>query len=133
METERKKQGQERIFSKHYDGLERSDFCGFEKPRKRTHQKGNNESNEQSMESGQPKKVCGKELEARQIAAQINSQLNKLLQSPTLFGCGSKWLLALQGVAFSPDTPFIAFASTICHPNAYHLIASHQARRLILY
>ena len=33
-------QGQERILAEHVDGLERSDFCDFDKPRKRANQKG---------------------------------------------------------------------------------------------
>ena len=37
------------------DGLERNDFCDFEKPQKRAYQKGKIESNEQSKEGRQPK------------------------------------------------------------------------------
>ena len=36
-------------------GLESNDFRDFDKPRKRAHQKGKIESNEQSKEGGQPK------------------------------------------------------------------------------
>ena len=52
---ERRKQGQERILVEHFDGLERNDFCDFDKPRKRAYPKGKIESNEQSKEGGQPK------------------------------------------------------------------------------
>ena len=41
--------------AEHLDGLERNDFCDFDKPRKRACQKGKIESNEQSKEGGQPK------------------------------------------------------------------------------
>ena len=47
--------GQEQIFAEHLDGLERSDFCDFDKLRKRTCQKAKIESNEQSKEGGRPK------------------------------------------------------------------------------
>ena len=59
-------QGQERILEEHLDGLERSDFCDFERPHKRAYQKGKIESIEQSKEGGQPKSVCGKGQDARQ-------------------------------------------------------------------
>ena len=39
----------------HLDGLERNDFCDFDKPHKRACQKGKIESKEQSKEGGQPK------------------------------------------------------------------------------
>ena len=55
MKRERKVQGQERILAEHLDGLERNDFCDFDKPRKRACQKGKIESNKQSKERGQPK------------------------------------------------------------------------------
>ena len=48
------------------NGLERNDFCDFEKPHKRACQKEKIESNEQSKEGGQPKYVCGKGRDARQ-------------------------------------------------------------------
>ena len=51
----RKVQGQKQILAEHLDGLERNGFGDFEKPRKRTYQKGKIESNEQSKEGGQPK------------------------------------------------------------------------------
>ena len=47
--------GQEQIFAEHLDGLERSDFCDFDKLRKRACQKAKIESNEQSKEGGRPK------------------------------------------------------------------------------
>ena len=47
--------GQERILAEHLDGLKRNDFCDFDKPRKRSYQKGKTESNEQNKEGGQPK------------------------------------------------------------------------------
>ena len=50
MKREREIQGQERILAEHLDGLERNDFCNFDKPRKRAYQKGKTESNEQSKE-----------------------------------------------------------------------------------
>ena len=59
-------QGQERILAEHLDGLERNDFCDFERPHKRAYQKGKIESNEQSKDGGQPKLVCGKGRDARQ-------------------------------------------------------------------
>ena len=62
----RKVQGQERILAKHFDGLERSGFCDFDKPHKRAYQKGKIESSEQSKEGGQSKWVCGKERDAIQ-------------------------------------------------------------------
>ena len=46
----------------HLDGLERSDFCDFGKPRKHAYQKGKIESNKQSEEGGQPKQVVKKGL-----------------------------------------------------------------------
>ena len=52
---ERKAQGQERILAEHLGGLERNDFCDFDKPPKHAYQKGKIESNEQSKEGGQPK------------------------------------------------------------------------------
>ena len=48
-------QSQERILAKHHDGLERNEFCDFDKPCKRVYQKGKIEPNEQSKEGGQPK------------------------------------------------------------------------------
>ena len=51
----RKVQGYERILGEHLDGLERSGFYDFDKPRKRVYQKRKIESNEQSKEGGQPK------------------------------------------------------------------------------
>ena len=51
-----KVQGQEQILAKHLDGLERNDFCDFEKPRKCACQKGKIESNEQSKE-GRPAEI----------------------------------------------------------------------------
>ena len=50
----RKVQSQERILAEHLDGLERNDFCDFEKPQKRFYQKGKIESNKQSKEEDQP-------------------------------------------------------------------------------
>ena len=35
-----KEQDQERILAEHLDGLERSEFCDFDKPCKRAYQKG---------------------------------------------------------------------------------------------
>ena len=35
----KKARGQERILAEHLDGLERNDFCHFDKPRKRAYQK----------------------------------------------------------------------------------------------
>ena len=66
MKRERKERGQERILVEHLDGLERSSFCDFDKPRKRAYQKGKIESNELSKEGGQPKSVGEKEPDARQ-------------------------------------------------------------------
>ena len=42
---ERKVQGQERILAEHLDGLERSNFCDFDKPHKHACQKAKIESN----------------------------------------------------------------------------------------
>ena len=50
-----KSTGQERILEEHLDGIERNDFCDFDKPRKRAYQKKKIKSNEQSKEGGQPK------------------------------------------------------------------------------
>ena len=50
-----KSQDQERILAEHLDELKRSNFCHFDKPRKRAYQKGKIESIEQSKEGGQPK------------------------------------------------------------------------------
>ena len=47
--------GRQRILAQHLGRLERSDFCNFEKPRKRAYQKRKIESNEQSKEGRQPK------------------------------------------------------------------------------
>ena len=57
------------------DGLERNDFCNFDKPRKRDSQIGKIESNEQSKEGGQPKLIYGKGRDARrsQSFREINS------------------------------------------------------------
>ena len=44
-----------RSSAEHLDGLERNDFCDFDKPHKRAYQKEKTESNEQSKEGGQPK------------------------------------------------------------------------------
>ena len=60
-----KVQDQERILAEHLDGLERSDFCNFEKPHKHVYQKGKIESNEQSKKEDQPKYVCRKWRNAR--------------------------------------------------------------------
>ena len=46
---------QERILVEHLDGLERNDFCEYEKSCKRAYQKGKIESHKQSKEGGQPK------------------------------------------------------------------------------
>ena len=51
----RKVQAQEQILAKHLDGLQRNDFCDFDKQHKCTYQKGKIESNEQNKEGGQPK------------------------------------------------------------------------------
>ena len=56
----RRVQGQERILVEHLDGLERNDFCDFDKPRKRACQKGKIESNERNKKGGQPRQVCEK-------------------------------------------------------------------------
>ena len=48
------------IFAEHLDGLERSDFGDFDKPRKRAYQKGKIEFNEQSKEESQPESIWGK-------------------------------------------------------------------------
>ena len=50
----------------HLDGLERSNVCDFDKPRKRVYQKGKIEFNEQSKEGGQPKLVYEKGRDSRQ-------------------------------------------------------------------
>ena len=51
--TKRKKErGQERIFTEHFGGIERSDFCDFEKPRPRACQK---RKIDFGKEGGQPK------------------------------------------------------------------------------
>ena len=50
-----KSTGQEWILAAHLDGLERNDYCDFEKPHKRVHQKGKIESNKQGKDVGQPK------------------------------------------------------------------------------
>ena len=55
IDEEKKVQGQEQILAKHLDGIEKSNSCDFDKPRKRAHQKGKVESNEQSKEGGHPK------------------------------------------------------------------------------
>ena len=55
-----KSKGHERILAEHLDELENSNFCNFDKPRKRAYQKEMIESNEQSKKGGQPKSVCGK-------------------------------------------------------------------------
>ena len=55
MKREKSTEGQEWILVEHLDGLKRNDFCDFDKPRKRSYQKGKIESNEQSKEGGQPK------------------------------------------------------------------------------
>ena len=41
--------------AEHLDGLEKNDFCDFDKPQKRAYQKEKIESNEQTKEGGQPK------------------------------------------------------------------------------
>ena len=66
MKRERKVQGQERILAEHFDRLERSSFCDFDKPHKHTYEKAKIESSEQSKEGGLPKQVCGKGRDARQ-------------------------------------------------------------------
>ena len=50
----------------HLDGLQRNNFCDFDKPQKCTYQKEKIESNKQSKEGGQLKAVCGKGQDARQ-------------------------------------------------------------------
>ena len=60
-----KSTGQKWVITEHIDGLEMSDFCEFEKPRKRAYQKEKIESNKQSKEGGEPKLVCGKGRGAR--------------------------------------------------------------------
>ena len=50
-----KKQGEERVLVEHLDGLKRSEFGDFAKPRKRTCQKEKIESIEQSKEGDQSK------------------------------------------------------------------------------
>ena len=55
MKRERKVQDQERILAEHLDGLERNDFCDFDRPQKRAYQKGKIEFNEQSKVRGLPK------------------------------------------------------------------------------
>ena len=59
--------GPGRILAGQLGGLEKSDFCDFEKPRKRAYQKGNIKFHEQSKEEGQPKLVYRKERGARHI------------------------------------------------------------------
>ena len=66
IDKNRKVPGQEQILAKHLDGLERSDFCDFEKPHKRVYQKGKIEFNEQSKEGDLLKLVWGKRRDARQ-------------------------------------------------------------------
>ena len=55
MKRETKLQGQEQIPAEHLDGLERNDFCDFERAQKGAYQKEKIKSNEQSKEGGQPK------------------------------------------------------------------------------
>ena len=55
MKRETKIQGQEQILVEHLNGLERNDFCDFDKPCKHVYQNGKIESNEQSKEKGQLK------------------------------------------------------------------------------
>ena len=50
-----KSAGRRTDFCENLDGLERSDFCDFDKSRKRACQKGKMESKEQSKEGDQPK------------------------------------------------------------------------------
>ena len=59
-DLERKEQGQERILAEHLNGLERNGFCDFDKPRKHAYYKGKIESNKQSKEGGQLKRVMEK-------------------------------------------------------------------------
>ena len=55
VDEEKKVQSQERILVKHLHGLERSNFCDFDKPCKRAYRREKIESNEQSKEGGQSK------------------------------------------------------------------------------
>ena len=68
----------------HLSGLERSGFCDFDKPQKRTYQKEKIESNEQSKDGGQPKSVCGKGRDARQSQKlrEIDSRKNRPRDRP---------------------------------------------------
>ena len=60
IDEERKVLGQEWIYVKHLDGLERSDFCNFDKLRKHAYYKGKIEFNEQSKERGSRNKFVEK-------------------------------------------------------------------------
>ena len=64
-----------RILEEHLDGLEKNDFCDFEKPGKRACQKGKIESNEQSKEEGPPKQAFEKERDASQSRKPWKSRL----------------------------------------------------------
>ena len=50
IDEEKKVHGQERILAEDLDGLERNDFCDFEKPRKRAYYNKKIEYNHQSKE-----------------------------------------------------------------------------------
>ena len=52
----RKVHGREWTLAEHLDGLEKNDFCDFEKSHKRAYQKRKVESNEQSKKGGQRSK-----------------------------------------------------------------------------
>ena len=55
----KKSMGQERILAEHLGGLERSDFCDFDKPHKRAYQKGKIESYEIERDARQSLKFSG--------------------------------------------------------------------------
>ena len=69
----------------HLDELKRNDYCDFEKPHKCAYQKGKIESNEQSKEGGQPKRVYGKE-RGCQTESKVfeKSIVDRIVQEPDL-------------------------------------------------
>ena len=67
------------------DGLKRNDFCDFDKPCKRSYQKGKIESNDQSKEGGQQKQIGRKRRDARQSQKlSKKSIVARIVQEPGL-------------------------------------------------
>ena len=76
--------GQERILAEHIDGLERSDFCDFDKPHQRAYHKEKIESNEQSKEGASQNEFMEKSGMPDKVESFRESMVARIVRVPSL-------------------------------------------------